>query len=236
MRDRKKKRHLWGRWVATLLTLLVTSGSTTQAWAQPGDSGTQAEPAESVPKAESPPTAAPSPSPSAQAEPASVETTVPSAPSEEPKEPPPRWYGWQALITDGAALGAFAFVPVFGNHLIASAPIFFLGTPIVHLANGRPLVSLLSVAMRAGVPIGMAQLAASLRRGGRGATDFSCKGLSNCDAQALALGLGAVAVVVVDAALLAYERPTPAVPKKTSVLPTGFAQPGALSLGVTGSF
>jgi hypothetical protein len=236
MRDRKKQWRLWGRRGATLLTLLVTSGRATHAWAQSGDSGPQAEPAESVPKAESPPTAAPSPSPSAQTEPASVETSVPSVPSEEPKEPPPRWYGWQALITDGAALGAFAFVPVFGNRLIASVPIFFLGTPIVHLANGRPLVSLLSVAMRAGVPIGMAQLGSVFRGGGGGATDFSCKRLSSCNEQALGLGLGAAAVVVVDAALLAYERPTPAVPKRASVLPTGFAQPGALSLGVTGSF
>ena len=70
-----------------------------------------------------------------------------------------RWYGWQTLATDGAAL---AFVALASNAekndseealLGAAAFTFAVGAPIVHWAHGRGTKGAISLAMRVATPL-----------------------------------------------------------------------------------
>src|SRR5512135_2030900 len=67
------------------------------------------------------------------------EITDPDAP------PAPTWYGWQTLLTDGAA-----FFFAFGSASTGSTAVaaYGLGGPLVHLIHDRPEAALASVGLR----------------------------------------------------------------------------------------
>ena len=73
---------------------------------------------------------------------------VPNRFRPEPIAPPPRWYGWQTLLADGAGVALLtSYAVLTGATNIASGPRFFgffvpgaltlgLGTPILHAQHG----------------------------------------------------------------------------------------------------
>ncbi len=72
---------------------------------------------------------------------------------QEGAEEPTRWYGYQTLITDGAALtlavGGFSSFHSVPGLAVGGAVSYFFGAPIVHLVNGHADKALGSFAMRA---------------------------------------------------------------------------------------
>jgi hypothetical protein len=70
------------------------------------------------------------------------------------------WYGWQTLITDGAALAVLTAANTSaqqGNSAEGIAALagatFLLGGPIVHWANGQTGRGFASLGIRAGTPV-----------------------------------------------------------------------------------
>lgn len=117
--------------------------------------------------------------------------------------PPPRrrWYGWQTLTVDGAALGLFVLAAQNGREPVVSIAVgtglatILLGAPAVHWAHGRVGVGFLSLGLRVALPA----LAGYLLSGG------PCLGGSECSLDVV-LGLGLLATpIVIDAAVLARE-------------------------------
>lgn len=99
-----------------------------------------------------------------------------------------RWYGWQTLMVDGAAI------------LIASdvsVPIYVLGGPIVHWSHGNVGRGFGSLGLRVGAPL---LLAAAFVGGCDGNGDMGCLG-----AALMGLLLGSGAAIAIDAAAIARD-------------------------------
>jgi hypothetical protein len=147
-------------------------------------------------------------------------------------EPPraKRWYGGYTLATDGAAvalaLGGAALDRDGELLLVGSVGAYLLGGPIVHLAHGNPGRSLLSLGMRAGLPVTLAFLGVAAEGCGEG-HDFCGYG-----GALIGFGVGLVSAVVIDAAAIARDEvePTPAIAPAL-----GVSREGAW-LGATGTF
>src|SRR5438128_401463 len=91
------------------------------------------------------------------------------APATEPDAQGTRteWYGYETLATDGAALGMVlvaAPMPAGMRDRVAAGALatYLLGGPVVHWANGEGARGLESLGLRAGLPIGLAFVAAVL--------------------------------------------------------------------------
>ncbi|MBK8212404.1 MAG: hypothetical protein IPK71_01525 [Myxococcales bacterium] len=126
-----------------------------------------------------------------------------------------RWYGYQTLLTDTAAVllgfSAAATGPVGG---VASVSTYFLGAPIVHLAHGNYGAFGASLGMRTVGPVlgGFTGLGlGALADGCRGGGDSFC-GAPLVTAFVGVVG-GMLAAVAVDAAVLSKE---PREPKLTA--------------------
>lgn len=99
-----------------------------------------------------------------------------------------RWYGWQTLMVDGAAI------------LIASdvsVPIYVLGGPIVHWSHGNVGRGFGSLGLRVGAPL---LLAAAFVSGCDGDGDMGCLGEA-----LIGLLLGSGAAIAIDAAVIARD-------------------------------
>jgi hypothetical protein len=112
-----------------------------------------------------------------------------------------RWYGWQTLAADGAAIGLLATTWSVGDGTLAEAGAvltYWLGAPFVHVAHERPLTALASTGLRAGAPLTGALVAYAL---------LDCSGQDFCGLGAIAVGapIGAGVAIVVDGAVLARE-------------------------------
>lgn len=155
-----------------------------------------------------------------------------STASEHAKRPPEaRWYGWQNLIADGAALVTAPFAPLAGFGL------YVTGGPVVHLAHGEGVHAAGSLGLRLGAPVvlgagGYALGAASSREG---------KEQESAGLLALAgIVMGTVTAVIVDSAVLAYEPATS--PKESStasasIWPTAAPRKeGGVELGLQGTW
>jgi hypothetical protein len=139
-----------------------------------------------------------------------------------------RWYGYQTLATDGAAL-AFGLLSaktdgatprgIFGTLALGS---YLAGGPIVHLGNGHPGKALGSFGLRTAVPVTAALLGGAL--GAAASTNDGFLGNLPGTIEGMALGLmvGVVTASVVDAAVLAREtvphEPPP--PPAATISPT----------------
>jgi hypothetical protein len=124
------------------------------------------------------------------------------------EEPRYRWYGWQTLSTDAAALALALLAGTSSGAGISSSAgealgwlalgTYGLGAPAVHFVHRNPGRALGSFGIRLGMPIAGAFAGASLASG--------CDGFL-CEASGAALGLliGVGGAVAIDAAVLARE-------------------------------
>jgi hypothetical protein len=130
-------------------------------------------------------------------------------PAPAPPKPERRWYGWQTIATDGAAIALFtgtAFAaaatdvpegPLVTTGYSLGLATYALGGPIVHFAHGNPWRGLGSFGIR--VPVPLLAIAASY--------EIECSGSSGACGEYTALfGVGTmIAAMVVDAAVFAYD-------------------------------
>jgi hypothetical protein len=121
-----------------------------------------------------------------------------------------RWYGWQSLSADGAALlllvaaGASSdqkshISDVFGYGALG---LYLVGGPVTHLAHGNPGRGLGSLAFRAGLPVVF---------GAVGSTLEDCSGENDydlCGLPGAILGgvVGIATAITLDATLLSYDE------------------------------
>ncbi len=176
---------------------------------------------------------------------------APAAPPVAPVAPPPvaprpalspvavtshngAWYGWQTLLADGAGILVSATAETPAGFVAGS----FIAPPIIHLAHGRPLAALESGSLRLGLP-----LAGGLV--GAGIMSNSNEEYAVLSGVAIGATLGYLTAVVVDAAVLSYEKPTgpgPAVvgkrPHSPGVIlqPTFQARKSGGEIGLLGAF
>jgi hypothetical protein len=125
------------------------------------------------------------------------------------EEPPNRWYGWQTLATDGAAVGlisASLATADNGRNSPSSAlawgalGAYALGAPVMHFVHENPGRGLASFGMRVGGPILLGFTGAMLENCGGGGGDFC--GLGGA---LIGTSLGIIGAVAVDAAVFAYD-------------------------------
>lgn len=151
------------------------------------------------------------------------------------------WYGWQTLMVDGVSL---LVMPVVAAKAESTSALYLvvggyaLGGPVVHLAHGEIGRAAGSLGLRVAMPF-LGALAGVMVQG-------DCRGDFGCISGAIiGGGLGVVAAVVIDSAVLAYERveDEPAVaktpPKRSGVALSPLAGPrkeGGFDVGVGGVF
>jgi hypothetical protein len=116
--------------------------------------------------------------------------------------PKTRWYGWQIIPIDAAALGVIAVALALGEDAVPAPAVIALGAyavggPIVHLVHGRPLIALGSFGLRVGMPA----VGALVGSAGENCKDDKCTG-----GWPTAVGglVGAITAMSLDAALLAH--------------------------------
>jgi hypothetical protein len=137
---------------------------------------------------------------------AADDTPAPRSTEEEPS----RWYGWQTLATDGAAVGLLTAslftVDNDGRNSPSSAlawgalGAYALGAPVMHFVHENPGRGLASFGMRVGAPIVLGFTGALLENCGGGGGDFC--GLGGA---LIGTSLGIIGAVAVDAAVFAYD-------------------------------
>jgi hypothetical protein len=164
---------------------------------------------------------------------------APSAPAP-PAPPPPttsRWYGWQVLLVDGAAVLAGAAT----ENLPVTLGVYALGAPIVHAAHGRGGAALGSFGLRLALPLvaGGVMYALTDRRCGEGSGDWC--GLGSVIYGILGAGAGMITASLFDAFAIAREsvpsaRAT-AARKPFTLTPSAHVDPrGDVMVGAFGSF
>jgi hypothetical protein len=162
-----------------------------------------------------------------------------SAPEEEEEPRKSRWYGWQTLTTDGAALTLVVLSATqdqdAGPLLALGLGAYAAGGPIVHWAHGRAGVGFGSLGIRIGAPIVGVAIGSAMadcpEREDRG---------SWCGAGEMALGLlvGVGSAMAIDAAVLARE-PAPArerVAARPRLVPGVSLTPDKRALVLNGTF
>jgi hypothetical protein len=148
-----------------------------------------------------------------------------------------RWYGWQTLAVDGAALsltlGGFADAPKSGavGLLAGGALTFVVGAPVVHIFQGN-VYGFVSLMLRVGLPYA----------GGRLGGDPSGCPLftdSSCDQSGLVDGIlaGAVLASILDASLIAWTPERRAAARRVPAFALSpLVGAGRSGLGVAGAF
>ncbi len=178
-------------------------------------------------------------------DPAVATATIESAPAAPQTESPPeRWYGWQTLIVDAAAAGAF--VAGAGNHIDALSAtgmiLYGAGPPVVHGLHGRLGPAFEDLALRLVAPV----LTALIGVGIEDAMTPDCSDTGDICLRGLAGGLAGLAIgygaaVAIDAAVLARERET-SVPRRETQRATLLLVPlirtdkTAVTAGIAGRF
>ena len=169
------------------------------------------------------------------------------SPDGAPRSQHRHWYGWQTLIVDGMSI---LVVPVVAAKADSSAGTglavggYFLGGPIVHWAHGQVGKGFGSLGLRVGLPVAGAL-------GGMLAARAASDCISYCS---VAFGLiggafGVAAALVIDPAVLAYERvdeepsvararqkPAPALSRVALSPLAAPRKEGGFDLGVGGTF
>jgi hypothetical protein len=151
---------------------------------------------------------------------------VPAAPPtvEASAEPATRWYGWQILAIDAAALGVAAASDGEGAELALTSLV--LSGPLVHAFHGHGGRALGSLGLRLGAPIaGAYAMAAMCEAGGGGDDDWGCLGEI-----VLGFGVGAAVAEVYDV----YRARDEVGPPRFT--PSVRVADGGASVGIGGSF
>jgi len=135
--------------------------------------------------------------------PPSTAPAVDDSPPRAHHEPERRWYGWQIILTDGAALVSLAAVSESSAWGDLALGLYVAGGPIVHLAHENGSQAAGSVGLRLLAPAGGMLIG------------FVLGALENpsCDCEGGLIGaggglvVGTVAASILDIALLAYDVP-----------------------------
>ena len=174
--------------------------------------------------------------------------TVNPAPqgAEAPPPGPRRWYGWQGLTVDGAAitLGVAAALAEAGDtqrgedwaarFAIAGLVAYGAGGPTFHLVHDRPWHALGSLGMRGALPFLGAVAWRATVTCPRPGEDYG-----NCGTGPIVLGLaaGALAAMALDATLLAWDTPKREAPSRARLgLAPVLSRDGQRELRLVGSF
>lgn len=138
-----------------------------------------------------------------------------------------RWYGWQTLSVDAAALGLGILVGVAtasDSRRVSTAGVLtpllpsVFGSPIVHYLHGRAGTGLASFGLRLGIPAAGALLGATLAECPAYATQYECGSQRALQGATIAM----MATITADATLLAWEpHATPG---------AGFERPPSITL------
>ena len=153
-----------------------------------------------------------------------------------------KWYGWQILLADVSFIGIFATVPAWGNVsegggvALALDLVCFLGAaPAIHGAHGDGDAGGIALL----VDLAFTSVGALAGFGAGEATP--CSGLfchlsgDGWGAYAGTLA-GASLAAIIDAAVLAWEKPEPRASSSVSWTVAPFALRGGAGLGVRASF
>jgi hypothetical protein len=155
--------------------------------------------------------------------------------------PAKRWYGWQTLATDGAAIASFVLAGTTDETSVLPAVglgAYLLGGPIVHAAHDNWGRAALSLGMRTVIPVATGGLFFAANSCGENSSndpdsdaDAWC-GLGQAIAAVFGGLVGATVASALDASLLAWEpeEPTPQVAPALGVTKT------SAWLGVAGRF
>ena len=151
--------------------------------------------------------------------------------------PESRWYGWQTLVADGAALTLLSVGISLESSGLAAAGLlgYALGSPAVHVGHARPLTALGSAGLRIALPATGMLLAPEL---GNCQHDEE-PSLASCTTESRVVGtlLGAAVAIALDASWLARESvPEQPAPRKLSLTPTLELARERQVVGVQGSF
>lgn len=151
-----------------------------------------------------------------------------------------RWYGWQTLATDGAAVALFATgVAASSGELAAfSGAPFALGGPIVHLAHRRGGAAAASLGIRLGLATSGFFVGAAMKSCGPSSeedTGYAC----GLNAAAIGVLAGAGVAMIIDTAFLAREDVRLERPQRTaalSVSPAVSVTKSSGTVGLAGAF
>ena len=144
---------------------------------------------------------------------------APPTPVEQPRRMAPKgkeeetWYGYQTLIVDGASLGLVVGGIAIANHpgssdsggsvALAGSVGYILGAPVVHWMHGRIGPGFGSLGLRVGLPLAGLFWGAIL-----GSAVDSHRGELFNDGAGIGFLAGMGSAILLDAALLAYEKPS----------------------------
>jgi len=121
------------------------------------------------------------------------------------------WYGWQPLVIDG--LGASLLLFNNGSFLPATAAVYTLGPPAIHMLGGHAVTGLIDLVLRVGLPVGGFFLG-------------SVPGAV----------VGAIAAAVLDVGLLSWTPPSRYADASSTWVPIAGLVQGSPFAGVAGTF
>ena len=193
-----------------IATLAVCVFSASMVGAQTSDAENPVSPGPAVPPAQQPPSVQPQSVVQAPSyRPMPYNPAYDPSSREHEERPKPRWYGWQTLVADGAALAALM---VGASYAAKDSPlsgmglgIYLLGAPTVHMVHDRAGVGLASFGMRVAAPVVGAAIGVGMADCDSSRED---RGWCGMNEGAVGLLIGAGAAIAIDAAVLA-RKPAP---------------------------
>lgn len=177
-----------------------------------------------------------------------VDANAPASPSTAPVCPPTsaptpapktreRWYGWQTLVTDGAAIAMLGAAGSGSDEqaqkmlLLGSLATYVLGGPLVHAAHERGGAAGASVGLRLGAPI-----AGTLLGMGFGSAIGDGNDYAPLIYGALGFVGGIITASVIDSAVIARERITEEPKAALRVTPAVAPTRGGATFGAAATF
>jgi hypothetical protein len=159
-----------------------------------------------------------------------------------------RWYGWQTLATDAAAIAMASSVPLThentsrtyeGAVIVMTATTYLLGGPVVHVAHDKVGTGAGSLGLRVGCPLLLG--AAGYALGGGPGSGGDNGWIGGVMGGIVGGTLGVVVAMTIDASVLAYDHgpqpPTASPPRpQAAFAPTASGGPGWFEIGAAGSF
>jgi hypothetical protein len=159
--------------------------------------------------------------------------------------PERRWYGWQILLTDGAAVASVAASGQGVGWSAVSSALYLGGGPVVHFVHGNVAKGFGSLGIRVGIPLGGALLGGAIGLvawGSNGCGDSLCL-FSPQGGAIVGAGIGLIATSIVDVVVLAHEDVSTAAARSFGLhltpvagLPRDAAGHIAPTFGVAGAF
>lgn len=141
-----------------------------------------------------------------EAGPAPAETASPA--------PPPEWYGWQILITDGVAISGIVAGVAADSESLTTLGVFYMGGPVVHWSHGYSGRGWESLGLRLGLP-----LVGALAGVGVASAATECHGFGCLGGAPVGAGVGALGAMALDVTCLAWEDPPQSTRVRTTASP-----------------